>query len=127
MPDFMPGIVRYEIGVLLKELDKNEELVKVFLYEKTRHAEIWLINEWLNSTTHLLELRESSAEYREEMFRREEQARIEHERAERILNYLVTRLNMPRDSTTTHRFVRLLIKAIDANMREILDQFPGLL
>ena len=48
-PDFKPYITRYEIGVLLKEKDKEEIQYKVHLFPATPHAEIWNLQEWKES------------------------------------------------------------------------------
>lgn len=125
IPDFSPGIVRYEIGALLKELDSKEELVKVFLYPETEHAEVWLIGEWLNSTTHLLQIKRESSEYREELLQREESRRKEHELMEDLTEFLKKFLNTSSTTTAVIKLAQALVRAVKIN-DDIVDQFPGL-
>lgn len=124
-PDFMPGIVRYELGVLLQSLDPDEEVCKVFLYQSTSHAEVWLKSEWLQSNTYYWSLKESSAEYQAKQDEIAEVRRKEYETFKDYMHYLVHDVGMPDDTPATAAVAKMLIRATGMG-HEMIDGFPGL-
>ena len=47
--DFTPRVIRIELGRLLAAKDSEGQHYKIFLYEDTRHAELWPRKEWEES------------------------------------------------------------------------------
>lgn len=125
-PDFMPGIVRYELGILLQALDPGEEVCKVFLYSSTSHAEVWLKSEWLQSNTYYWSLKESSAEYQQQQDKIAAERKKDFETFKDYVEYLVKEVCMPEDAPATAALAKLLIRATGIK-HEMLKEFPGLI
>jgi hypothetical protein len=120
IPDFSPRVVRYEIGVLLKERDKTEDLVKVFLYSESHHAEVWLKNEWDQSNTYYFKLKESSAEYQ----KREDERK---EKWNKVSEFVASKMGLTFDShQEIHmKMVRMLLSATNLPS-QLSDLYPGI-
>ncbi len=124
-PDFMPGIVRYELGVLIQALDPEEETCKVFLYQSTSHAEVWLKSEWIQSNTYYWSLKESSAEYQAKQDEIAAVRKKEYDTFKDYVEYLVSIIGMPADAPSTAAVAKTLIRATGIK-HEMINQFPGL-
>jgi len=117
IPDFSPCILRYELGLLLKEKDPEENHVKVFLFPKSNHAEVWLRHEWEQS---------NSKYYRSRQKVQEEQERIWKisEAKSKISEFILEKMNIPKDQTAHKKLVDVLFEL--TTMPVSLDVIPGL-
>jgi len=117
IPDFHPTIVRFEIGVLLKEKDPDEEKLKVFLYPETRHAEVWLKDEWDQSNSKRYYLKQDSEKYQNKLW-------AQSESKNKISDFVAKVMNIPKDQIAHRKLVDVLYEL--KHLPDALDIIPGL-
>ena len=111
VPDPHPRVVRYEIGVILRERDPGENKFKVHLYPDTKHAEVWDIHEWHGSTSRLFTSRAESVEYNNTVALEERKTII-------LTNWLIRRWHI--DSPRTARpLAEALLKTNDSDIKRM--------
>ena len=117
--DIPPGMCRIEVGALLRELDPEGKRVKVFLFEETRHAEVWDLQTWLESTTCRIQSKIRQEKEGHESLERDEQFEQQRKRTEKLFSIL--------DNYLPRREARLFAERIIANNKDKWPEIKALI
>lgn len=125
--DFTPKIIRIELGRLLIAKDTDTQYYKVFIFEDTKHAEVWPKREWDESLSKRLNQVAAAAE-------RITNDAIESERRQAIGNWIKLNMGIDPDSYQGKKLVSVLAKlttmptelAVFNGLEELLNKYGNL-
>ena len=125
--DFTPKKIRIECGRLLAAHPKTAELFMVFLYEDTKHAEIWPRREWDASLSKRILLLSKTKVEMAEYNRSSESSTV-------ISSWIETNMSIPKDTFQSKKLTQIFYKLTLfpkeleslSGLKELLTQYGNL-